>query len=31
MERGHNTMHANAQGLTDEDIDQIAKYFESIQ
>ncbi|MEC9205628.1 MAG: cytochrome c [Pseudomonadota bacterium] len=31
LERGHNTMHANAKGLTDEDIDQIAKYFESIQ
>ena len=31
MERKHNTMHANAKGLTDEDIHQIAKYFESIK
>tara|TARA_B100001123_G_C15186455_1_gene977519 strand:+ start:480 stop:800 length:321 start_codon:yes stop_codon:yes gene_type:complete len=31
MERKHNTMHANAKGLTDEDINQIAKYFESIE
>ena len=31
MERKHNTLHANAKGLTDEDINQIAKYFESIE
>ena len=31
LERGHNTMHANAKGLTDEDINQIAKFFESIK
>ncbi len=30
QERSHNTMHANAASLTDEDIDHIAKYFESI-
>lgn len=31
MERKHNTMHANAKGLTDKDINQIAKFFESIE
>ncbi len=31
LERGHDTMHANAKGLSDKDIEQIAKYFESIQ
>ena len=30
-ERNHDTMHANASGLTDQDIIDIAKYFESIK
>lgn len=30
-ERKHETMHANASGLTDQDIVDIAKYFESIK
>ena len=30
-ERNHNTMHANASGLTDQDIVDIANYFESIK
>ena len=29
--RKHGTMHANASGLSDEDIQDIAKYFESIK
>ena len=30
-ERNHDTMHANAVGLSDKDIDDIAKYFESLK
>jgi len=30
-ERNHKTMHANAVLLSDKEIEQIAKYFESIQ
>jgi len=30
-ERSHKTMHANAIGLSDEDINDIAKYFESLK
>ncbi len=30
-DRNHETMHANASGLTDQDIIDIAKYFESIR
>ena len=30
-DRKHETMHANASGLSDEDIQDIAKYFESIK
>ena len=30
-ERNHDTMHANASGLTDQDIVDIANYFESIK
>ena len=30
-ERNHETMHANASGLSDQDIIDIAKYFESIK
>tara|TARA_B100001057_G_scaffold216075_1_gene216406 strand:+ start:33870 stop:34184 length:315 start_codon:yes stop_codon:yes gene_type:complete len=30
-ERDHKTMHANAMALTDEDIQDIAKYFESLK
>ena len=30
-ERDHDTMHANASGLTDQDIVDIANYFESIK
>ena len=30
-DRNHETMHANASGLSDQDIIDIAKYFESIQ
>ena len=30
-ERKHQTMHANAMALTDEDINDIAKYFESLK
>lgn len=30
-DRVHETMHANASGLTDQDIIDIAKYFESLK
>ena len=30
-DRDHETMHANAVGLTDQDIIDIAKYFESLK
>ena len=30
-ERNHDTMHANASGLTDQDIIDIGNYFESIK
>ena len=30
-DRKHETMHANASGLSDEDIKDIAEYFESIE
>ena len=30
-ERQHGTMHANAIALSDEDINYIAKYFESLK
>ena len=30
-DRNHETMHANASALTDQDIIDIAKYFESIE
>ena len=30
-DRNHETMHANASGLSDKDIQDIAKYFESIK
>lgn len=30
-ERDHGTMHANAIGLSDQDINDIAKYFESLK
>ena len=30
-DRKHETMHANASGLSDKDIQDIAKYFESIK
>ena len=30
-ERNHDTMHANASGLTDQDFIDIANYFESVE
>ena len=30
-ERKHGTMHANASGLSDQDIIDIANYFESVE